>query len=202
MHDIDLVSMLMPMVQNEAYVAKYIQYLHLLEKWNQVYNLTAIKGLDNMAIYHILDSWMVRPYIQGPRILDVGTGAGLPGIVLAIAYPEHHFSLLDSQVKRIRFLETVRRELSLTNVEIVHARIEDYNPASPYNTVVSRAMTNISSLVDATPHCIAEDGIWIAMKNHDTVHKELINLPLPYTIYPYRIPGIVEQKVIVVVRRG
>ena len=104
------------------------QYISLLNKWNAAYNLTAIRDMESMVTKHLLDSLAVRPWLKGDYILDVGTGAGLPGIPLAIAEPQRKFVLLDSNGKKIRFLREVKRQLALSNLEIVQFRVENYHP--------------------------------------------------------------------------
>jgi len=139
-------------------------YLELLMKWNKAYNLTAIRSQDQMLSHHILDSLSIAPYIIGPRILDVGTGPGFPGLPLAMMMPEHHFILLDSNSKKTRFVNQVVMELGLDNVEVATSRAENYEPDQGVNTVVSRAFTSLEEFVRKTSSCCVKKGLLIAMK--------------------------------------
>ncbi|MFT4060634.1 MAG: 16S rRNA (guanine(527)-N(7))-methyltransferase RsmG [Legionella sp.] len=150
-------------------------YLLLLKKWNLAYNLTAIRDIKSMVSKHLLDSLAILPWLKGTRIIDVGTGAGLPGIPLAIAQPEKNFVLLDANGKKIRFLNEIKRQLHLSNLEIVHFRVENYHPAQGFDTVVSRAFSSLTQMIQWTEHLIAKDGIWLAMKGRhpDTELREI-----------------------------
>lgn len=139
-------------------------YLLLLHKWNQAYNLTAIRNLDDMVIKHVLDSVAVLPAIRGARCLDVGTGAGLPGLVLALLNPAQHWVLLDSNHKKIRFLQQVVIELSLKNVEVVCSRIELFKPQAPFEVIISRAYSELQQFYQQTREFCAPQGQLIAMK--------------------------------------
>lgn len=137
-------------------------YLHLLEKWNRAYNLTAIREIDEMIPRHVLDSLSVLPFITGPRTLDLGTGAGLPGLVLAMALPDRHFVLLDSNRKKTQFVTQAVVELSLPNVAVVHARCEEFSPDHTFDHVISRAFTSLADFHHvAAPLC---HGSVLAMK--------------------------------------
>jgi 16S rRNA (guanine527-N7)-methyltransferase len=141
-----------------------IRYLDLLTQWNKVVNLTSITDPEQMVFLHILDSLSIHPYLKGEKIIDVGTGAGLPGIPLALFYPEKSFTLIDSNNKKIRFLTQVAHELKLKNVEIIHARCEDYRPVGKFDSVLSRAFSSIQVMLGTTQHLAAFDGLFLAMK--------------------------------------
>jgi 16S rRNA (guanine527-N7)-methyltransferase len=117
-----------------------------------------------MIFLHILDSLSIHPYLKGEKIIDVGTGAGLPGIPLALFYPEKSFTLIDSNNKKIRFLTQVAYELKLNNVEIIHARCEDYHPAGKFDSILSRAFASIQVMLETTQHLAAVDSLFLAMK--------------------------------------
>lgn len=176
----------------------FIDYLLLLDKWNKAYNLTAIRSLDSMVTHHLFDSLAILPWIKGPRLLDVGTGAGLPGIPLALAMPSLQVVLLDSNGKKIRFLREVKRALQLTNVEIVQTRAETYHPSSDFDTVTSRAFSTLESFLHVTRHLLAETGIWLAMKGRypDT---ELTAINHPYHVEKYTVPGIIGDRCCVII---
>ena len=148
----------------EQFLEKLTLFGNLLKKWNKVYNLTAITDTTEIAHKHFLDSLLVLPYLQGNRILDVGTGAGLPGIPLALSCPDKQFVLLDSNSKKTRFLKQAVTELALKNVEIVHSRIEEYAPEIKFDIVLTRAFAQLDIIVQKTAHVLAPQGEIIAMK--------------------------------------
>ena len=142
-----------------------IQYIELLVKWNKAYNLTSVRDPNDMLVKHILDSLMVGSHIQGQNFIDVGTGPGLPGIPLAILYPERNFVLLDSLGKRITFLRQVVFQLKLTNVKPVLSRVENYQPESFFDGVLSRAFSSLNDMVSWCHHLIdGEKGRFYALK--------------------------------------
>jgi len=148
----------------EARFAALIAFLALLAKWNRAFNLTAVRDPVDMVPRHLLDSLAVLPYLHGPRILDLGSGAGLPGMVLALVDPEREWVLLDSNAKKTRFLTQIVIELRPDNVEVVQARAEAYVPARPFTTVIARALAPLSTVFRlARPLCAAEGRI-LAMK--------------------------------------
>ena len=141
------------------------RYLELIEKWNRIHNLTAVRDTGQMVVLHALDSLSILPHVHDRRrILDVGTGPGLPGIPFAIALPDAHVTLLDSSHKKCAFLEQARIELGLDNVDVVCERIEQWHPAQPYDAVVSRAFSELSDFVVQARHAVAPGGRMIAMK--------------------------------------
>lgn len=152
------------LILTEKAEQQLMAYLNLMQTWNRVFNLTAItKPLD--AIYlHLIDSLVIQPYLHGHRLLDVGTGAGLPGIPLAIAHPEQQWVLLDKNNKKTRFLTQVIAELKLSNVEVVQSRCENFHPTPCFDSILSRAFGNIRLFVETTKHLLCQDGILIAMK--------------------------------------
>jgi 16S rRNA (guanine527-N7)-methyltransferase len=148
----------------EARFAALFAFLALLAKWNRACNLTAVRDPVEMVPRHLLDSLAVLPYLHGPRILDLGSGAGLPGMVLALVDPEREWVLLDSNAKKTRFLTQIVIELRPGNVEVVQARAEAYAPARPFTTVIARALAPLSTVFRlARPLCAAEGRI-LAMK--------------------------------------
>jgi 16S rRNA (guanine527-N7)-methyltransferase len=150
-----------------ACLRRLLEYLRLLAKWNRVYNLTAIRDPWLMVPAHLLDSLAVLPYVAGPRLLDVGSGAGLPGLVLAIADPSLAVTLLDASGKKTRFLTQAVIEMKLGNVEVVQARMEDFGAtgdSGQYNTVVSRAFSELGRLLELAAPVLAPGGRVLAMK--------------------------------------
>jgi 16S rRNA (guanine527-N7)-methyltransferase len=172
---------------------KLIDYLHLLQKWNRAYNLTAIREPSAMLTKHILDSVAIMPYLRGKRVIDVGTGAGLPGIPLALLLEDWHFTLLDSNGKKTRFLIQAKSELALTNVEIVQARVEDYKPEHRFTDVVTRAFSDISDMIDKTHHLLSAAGQLVAMKGVYP-QQELQKVNVHYAVHPLQVPGLGEQR--------
>lgn len=173
-------------------------YLFLLQKWNAAYNLTAIRDIEGMIEKHLLDSLAVLPWLRGNTVLDVGSGAGLPGIPLAIANPKRDFVLLDSNGKKTRFLQEVKRQLQLKNVEIVQFRAENYHPARAFDTVVSRAFSSIEQMIYWTQHLISNHGLWLAMKGRFP-EEELHELQYPYQVVDYKVPGIEGERCCVLI---
>lgn len=176
-----------------------LAYLDLLYKWNQAYNLTAIRDKDTMVTRHLIDSLAILSWVKGPRLLDVGCGAGLPGIPLALARPDLHITLLDSNGKKIRFLQEVKRVLSLQNIELIQMRVENYHPALPFDTVCSRAFSELGQMLEWTNHLIAKDGIWLAMKGRHP-EAELSALHHDYRVEHYQMNGVDGDRCCVIVQ--
>jgi 16S rRNA (guanine527-N7)-methyltransferase len=177
-------------------------YIQLLEKWNQRYNLTAIQNPAEMISKHLLDSLSIGPYLWGHRILDVGSGAGLPGIPLAIAYPGYHFTLLDSSAKKARFLTQVSIELGLSNISVICERVEIYRPLHLFDAVVSRAFAKLTDFAALAGHLCKPAGYLLAMKGIFP-EEELNALPAAYEIIEVRalsIPGLNAQRHLVKLR--
>ena len=144
--------------------ARLLDYLALIAKWNRTYNLTAIHEPERMLTHHLLDSLAILPMVKGGPLLDVGSGAGLPGIPLAIVRPDLKATLLDSSQKRCGFMQQAAIEFNLGNVTVVHARAEDFQPDEKFPQIVSRAFSDLADFVKATRHLLAESGEWLAMK--------------------------------------
>jgi 16S rRNA (guanine527-N7)-methyltransferase len=143
---------------------KLLQYLSLLNKWNKVYNLTAVRDPLEMVTLHLLDSLSVLPHVNSKNLLDVGSGGGLPGIVLAICKPELQVTTIDTVQKKAIFMRQVKGELGLDNLTVVHARVESYQPAEKFEMIISRAFSEMALFVKLTKHLLAQDGKWLAMK--------------------------------------
>ena len=143
---------------------KLLAFLELLEKWNRSYNLTAVRDPEQMVPRHLLDSLTVLPYLQGPRVLDIGTGPGLPGIPLALARPDLEFVLLDSNAKKTRFATQAMHELGLKNVGIVQERVEKFHPEIKFDTLIARAFASIPDMLAASRHLCAARGRFLVMK--------------------------------------
>lgn len=181
-----------------ALAAPLAQYLRELEKWNAAYNLTAVRDPAMMVTRHVVDSLAILPFVSG-RVLDVGSGAGLPGIPLAIARPELKVTLLDSNGKKTRFLRHVQRTLNLRNVEVVEARVEDYEPPAPFNVVVGRAFSSLGEFFGKTARLCASGGRLVAMKGK-LDRQEIAAVPANIIIKDMRrlsVPGLQEERHIV-----
>jgi 16S rRNA (guanine527-N7)-methyltransferase len=177
-----------------------ILYLGELAKWNKAYNLTAVRDPQEMVVRHILDSLSAAPSLRGTRILDAGTGAGLPGIPLALCYPDRQFTLLDSNGKKIRFIQHVAGELGLTNVLPVQVRVESYEIEERFDTVISRAFTALADFVSNSGHLIKSGGCLLAMKGK-LPQAELQALPHDWqatNIEPVNVPGLAAERHIIV----
>jgi 16S rRNA (guanine527-N7)-methyltransferase len=177
-----------------------LAFIALLEKWNRVFNLTAVKDPVQMVVRHVLDSLAVLPYIKGMRILDVGSGAGLPGIPLAIAKPELRYTLLDKQRKKVRFMRQAVTELDLGQVEVVESRVENYAPASSFDTVIARAFASLADMLTVCGRLCADGGRLLAMKGRH-VGEELQALPPGFRVVEnvaLRVPGLDAARHVVV----
>ncbi len=146
-------------------IEQLLAYLEMLQRWNKAYNLTAIREPIQMVRLHLLDSLAIHPYIQGVKnIIDVGTGPGLPGIPLAILNPDIHFTLLDSNGKKTRFLFQAINDLSLANAREINHRVEKYQSEQSFDIVISRAFSSISDMLAQCDHLVSDSGCFLAMK--------------------------------------
>jgi 16S rRNA (guanine527-N7)-methyltransferase len=170
---------------------KFALLLGELERWNRRVNLTAIRDTRGMITGHLLDSLVARPLLSGHRVIDVGTGAGFPGLPLAIAEPAREFTLLDGNNKKIMFVRHVAGLLGLGNVEAIKARAEDYAPARRFDTVIARAVATLAELVTMAGHLVGEDGVFVALKGRYP-EEELAQLPTTWThrVVELDVPGL------------
>ncbi len=179
-------------------------YLELLLRWNKAYNLTAVTEPRRMVTHHLLDSLAVLPWIHGSRIADIGSGAGLPGIPLAIARPDLTVVLVDTVGKKVRFQKQAILELGLANASAVHARVENYRPDEPFDTVISRAFAATADFVALAGHLVSAGGRMLAMKGRDP-GDELKALPEPWVVvdvHQIRVPGLTAERHLVELRRN
>lgn len=177
-------------------VALLLDYLSLLQKWNRAYNLTAVRDPHEMLYLHLLDSLSIAKYIQGNELIDVGTGPGLPGIPLAICFPDRKFTLLDSNGKKTRFLFQARNSLNLDNVREVQSRVEAYQPYTHFDAVISRAFSSLVDMVEKCSHLLAAGGRYYAMKGQYP-QQELSELPKHYNViasHRLEVPGVEGQR--------
>jgi 16S rRNA (guanine527-N7)-methyltransferase len=172
--------------------AQSLAYLTLLQKWNRVYNLTGVRDARAMVTRHLLDSFAIIPFVAGPRVLDIGTGAGLPGIPLALALPNMQFVLLDSRSKKVQFVQHAVTELALDNVAVVCQRAQQYAPAARFDTVVTRALASLKEVLTMARPLCAPRGRVLVMKGAFPT-EELAEMPGGYNIVQVvhlRVPGL------------
>ena len=192
----------LPLELNASVQHQLIDYLQLLVKWNRAYNLTAIRQPEQMVTRHLLDSLVIGPYLQGPRILDVGTGAGLPGIPLALAYPDLQFTLLDSNGKKIRFVTQAVAELGLANVDVIQSRIEAFQPECRFDTITARAFASIEELIGQTTRLLVDKGQYLIMKGVYPV-AEVEAMPEGYqvdAVHQLEVPALDAERHLLIVR--
>jgi 16S rRNA (guanine527-N7)-methyltransferase len=177
-------------------------YLATLKKWNKVYNLTAINEDSEIITKHFFDSLSVNGFIQNSqRILDVGTGAGFPGLILALFNPDKSFVLVDGVSKKISFLQEMIGKLNLKNVMAVHIKVEEYKVTEQFDIIISRAFAEIKKMIKLTKHLIKVNGKFIAMKGPD-VMNELDDLNLPFVNYDVMVPFLQGTRKIIEIKNS
>lgn len=182
--------------------AALLSYLALLLKWNAAYNLTAVRDPEQMVIKHLLDSLSILPHVQGKALIDVGTGAGLPGFVLALVKPGLHVTLLDSNGKKIRFLRQAIADLGIKNAEAVHSRVEDFDKT--FDLVTSRAFATLTDMVKGSEQLLSEGGEFLAMKGMRPV-AEIAALPPGFRVrevLALQVPFLNEERHLVRISRA
>jgi 16S rRNA (guanine527-N7)-methyltransferase len=180
---------------------RLLDYIALIEKWNRVYNLTAIREPEKMVSHHLLDSLAVAPHLHAKRLLDVGSGAGLPGIPLALAKPDTHVILLDSNHKKAAFLNQAVMELKLKNAEVCSVRVESWQTQNRFDVIISRAFSDMGEFVRITRHLLAPGGMFAAMKGLHP-YEEIDKLPpgcKVQQVLPLAIPGLEGVRYLVLI---
>lgn len=187
---------------DEAVLQKLLAYLAGLVKWNQAFNLTAIRDPLEMVDKHLLDSLSILPHVGDGALIDIGTGAGLPGFIIALVHPQLPVTLLDSNGKKTRFLKQMAAELGATNVTVVTARCEEHE--GRYDQISSRAFASLSDMVNGTEHLLSDDGCWLAMKGH-VPDDEIAALPATAALEKtpaLRVPFAADARHLIVLRRA
>jgi len=190
---------------SEGQQQQLLAYLALLIKWNKAYNLTAVRDPDEMVSRHLLDSLSVFSFVaeSGQTWLDVGSGGGMPGVPLAIMFPDCSFTLLDSNGKKTRFLTQVKLELKLANLEVVHSRVEQFQPAEAFDGITSRAFSSLEDFASWTRHLGNTQTRWLAMKGVQP-DDELQRLPADFRLdacHVLKVPGCQGQRHLLILRR-
>lgn len=178
------------------------QYLALLNKWNKTYNLTAVRETERMVAYHVLDSLSALPHIQGVRVLDVGSGGGMPGMLFAIARPDWQLTLIDANHKKTTFLRQAAIELGLDNVEVHCERVEAL-AAPAFDVITSRAFADLAEFVRLTRHVLADGGVWAALKGVYP-YEEIAQLPddiRVVSVLALHVPGLDAERHLVTLAR-
>ena len=185
---------------DEHPLESYLVYLEELIRWNKAYNLTAIQDIEAMITRHILDSLSILPYINGDRCLDVGTGAGLPGMVLAYARPDSQWVLLDSQVKKVRFLQHILQTQKPDNVTVVHSRVEDYQPDQLFTSIVTRAVSSLSEFYGMTAHLKDKNCQLMAMKGKFPEQELSAIQDVEYKVHELKVPGLDPDRFLIIIK--
>jgi len=180
----------------EPLLERQIDYLALLVKWNKVYNLTAVREPQEMVARHLLDSLSILPWLQGESAVDVGSGAGIPGIPLALAAPERAWTLLDSNGKKSRFQQQARIELGLARLTVVHSRVESWRPETPFAQLTARAFTALGEIAEGARPLLAPGGEVLAMKAQLST-TELSGIPEGFSlteVVELKVPGLEHEQ--------
>ena len=184
--------------------AQLLDYIQLLEHWNKAFNLTAIREPLTMVSHHLLDSLTVLPHVNGKTVLDIGSGAGLPGIPLAIMLPERRFTLLDSNGKKTRFLKQAVQKLNLSKVvEVIKIRIEEYRPTQPFDTVISRAFSSLDKFLSLSQWASDQGSLLLAMKGRrpDDELKTLDSTVKLIAVTTLSVPGLTAERHLISLQR-
>jgi len=194
----------MGVILNAAQCESLLRLVDELQAGNAQFNLTAIRDRPGMLRKHVLDSLSVQSLLRGTRIADVGTGAGFPGLPLAIADPERRFALIEATGKKARFVERTARLLALGNVEVVHSRSESYRPFEPFDTVLARALSSLADFIAYAGHLCAPDGRLLALKGKRP-DEEISALPKAFrvlAVHRVKLPGLDDERHIVELSRA
>lgn len=193
----------MQILLSDEQQSQCVHFLSLMQKWNKTYNLTAIRNPKDMIVKHLLDALSVVPHLRGESVLDVGAGGGLPGIPLAIAFPEKNFTLLDSNTKKTRFLLQVAHDCGLGNVSVAACRVEDYKASVLFDSITCRAFASLSDFVGMTAHLGSGRCEWVAMKGLCS-DEEIEALPEDFYVeesVELNVAGLDAQRSLILVKK-
>ena len=188
---------LLDLGNHENLYTKLLIYIDLLIKWNKTYNLTSLTTKEDIITTHLLDCLSVVKKIDGQRILDVGSGAGLPGLMIALARPTTHLCLIDSVAKKTSFMKQAALELGLNNVKVIHGRVEDLRVKNPFDTIVSRAFSEVEKFISLTQHLISKQGAWLIMKSKKIMTEDLKKLDKAFKVEPIIVPYLEAERYLV-----
>ena len=177
-------------------ISKLLIYKELLIKWNKSFNLTSINNRE-VVTHHFLDCLSIIPFIKSSSLLDVGTGAGLPGIIIAIVKPDIKVSLIDKVGKKIAFIKRVVAELEIKNIDTYHDRVELLTSEEKYDGIISRAFSNMDDFIKSTKHLIKSQGVWYGMKSKKILNDEMININQPWTLEKLDVPFLDAERYLV-----
>jgi len=185
-------------LDNHEYLyTKLLIYIDLLIKWNKTYNLTSLTTKEDIITTHLLDCLSVVKKIDGQRILDVGSGAGLPGLMIALARPTTHLCLIDKVAKKTSFMKQAVLELELSNVEVIHGRVEDLRVKNPFDMIVSRAFSEVEKFISLTQHLVSKQGAWLIMKSKKIMTEDLKKLGKSFEVEPIIVPYLEAERYLV-----
>ena len=188
---------LLDLDNHEYLYTKLLIYIDLLIKWNKTYNLTSLTTKEDIITTHLLDCLSVVKKIDGQRILDVGSGAGLPGLMIALARPTTHLCLIDKVAKKTSFMKQAVLELELSNVEVIHGRVEDLRVKNPFDMIVSRAFSEVEKFISLTQHLISKQGAWLIMKSKKIMTEDLKKLGKSFEVEPITVPYLEAERYLV-----
>ncbi len=187
----------------DAQVKSLLGYLDLLQKWNKAYNLTAIRNELEMVRLHLLDSLTVVPFIGDGPVADIGTGAGLPGVVIAIMKPDTQITMVDSNIKKVNFVRQAIGQLGLKNAQVTHTRVEELVPEPCFKQITSRAFASLEDMIEWTQHLACAEGEFLAMKGQ--IPSQEINLlsdRFQIESHPLSVPDEPGERCLVVLKHG
>ena len=183
---------LMNISLSDKQIQQLLRYLSLILKWNRIYNLSAIRDPIESLKKHLLDSLSIIHFVQPGLLLDVGSGAGLPGIVIAIMKPETEVFVLDSVGKKCRFMQAVKSELALENLIIVNSRVESFKPKKSFSQITSRAFAEVSKTIQLTKHLLEENGRYLLMKGSNVLEEDVDNLNVK--VHSMKVPFVSDKR--------
>ena len=185
---------LMDIALTEFQIQQLLSYHSLISKWNKVYNLSAIRDPLESIKKHFLDSLSIISFIKDELLLDVGSGAGLPGIVIAIMKPKTKVFVIDSVGKKCRFMQTAKTELALTNLTVINSRVEDFVPKEPFSQITSRAFAGTNETINKTQHLLSSDGRYLLMKGDNINEDDINNININIKVHSLKVPFVSDNR--------